>query len=67
MIIDNPKKQNDFGQKWAVAAALVDGDKNYEEIYDYFKVFLRRFGFFFFPKLTNEHKIKKTCPLHYQS
>lgn len=57
MISTKRNPQNHYGEKWAVAAALLNGDKNREEIHDYFRVFFRRFGLFFTTGIIHGEKI----------
>ncbi|MCF7953937.1 MAG: cation transporter, partial [Spirochaetales bacterium] len=59
MHADKQKEQNNYGQRWAVAAALADGDKTYWETFDYCIIFLRRFGFFLSPETHHKETLKK--------
>jgi len=43
------KHGGDYGQRWAVASALIDGAKTEEQIGEHFRIMARRFGFFFTP------------------
>lgn len=58
MHADRSKEQNNYGQRWAVAAALADGDKTYWETFDYCIIFLRRFGFFLSPETHQKETLK---------
>ncbi|MCF7944713.1 MAG: cation transporter [Spirochaetia bacterium] len=59
MHANKPKEQNNYGQRWAAAAALADGDKTYWEAFDYFIIFLRRFGFFLSPETSHKETLKQ--------
>ena len=46
------RKHSEYGQSWAIAAALVDGPKTINEIAEHFRILMRRFGFFLNPFTT---------------
>lgn len=47
---------DDYGQRWAIAAALYDGGKNKQEIVNHFAALARRFGMFFSPMSMGHEK-----------